>query len=116
MTAPPNGRKFNDDLLMQESDRKLAVRKYPTIYHVLDHPELRKLFLQYDEPANLAKRKGRRTGLWAIGLGFGALALAALEIWLGFPAPDRTAPADQEQFGISLVLAMAQAYPGLPAF
>jgi len=64
--------KFNDDLLLHDSDRKLAAGKYPSIYHVLDHPELRQLFSEYDEPANRAKRNDLRAGIWAIGLGFGA--------------------------------------------
>ena len=48
--------KFNDDLLLQDADRKLAQRKYPSIFHALDHPELRDLFCEYDAPANRAKR------------------------------------------------------------
>lgn len=81
MVAPSvDDHKFNDDLLLQESDRRLAARKYPSIVHVLDHQELRRLFLEYDAPADRAKRKGLRAGLWAIGLGFGALAAAAAEI------------------------------------
>jgi len=57
----------------------LATRKYPTILHVLDHPELRALFAGFDETAKQAKRKGRTFGLLAIALGFTALALAAFE-------------------------------------
>jgi len=70
---------FNDDLLLAEPDRKLAARLYPTILHVLDHPELRQLFSEYDEPANRSKRKGRTAGFWVIAFGFSALAIAALE-------------------------------------
>jgi hypothetical protein len=79
MVPPLALHKFNNDLLLEEHDRKLAARKYPTILHVLDHPELRQLFLQYDEPANRAKRNGRIAGLAAIAFGFMALAIAALE-------------------------------------
>jgi hypothetical protein len=79
MTSPVDAHKFNDDLLLEEQDRKLAARKYPTILHVLDHPELRQRFLEYDEPASRAKRKGRTAGLLAIAFGFSALAMAALE-------------------------------------
>jgi len=77
--------KFNDDLLLQESDRKLTAKKYPSIFHVLDHPELRRLFSEYDARATRAKRTGLRAGLWAIGFGFGALAVAALELVLAHP-------------------------------
>jgi hypothetical protein len=45
----------------------------------LDHPQLRELFLQFDEPANREKRRGRLAGFAAIALGFMALSLAALE-------------------------------------
>jgi hypothetical protein len=85
-TSLDESHKFNDDLLLENEDRNLANRKYPTIAHVLDHPELRQLFRQFDEPANRAKRRGRIAGFIAIGLGFVALALAALE----YPAVHQT--------------------------
>jgi len=47
--------------------------------HVLDHPELRECFSLYDDPANRAKRWGRRLGVAAILLVFGALLLASVE-------------------------------------
>ena len=72
-------RKFNDDILSAAEDRELAARKYPTILHVLDHPELRELFDRYDEPAKRAKRNGLTFGLLAIGLAFTALVIAAFE-------------------------------------
>jgi hypothetical protein len=90
MPTPIDDHKFNDDLLLHDSDRRLAASKYPSVFHVLDHPELRQLFSEYDEPASRAKRNGLRAGIWAIGLGFGALAMAALEI-LKHPAADRLA-------------------------
>ena len=74
--------KFNDDLLLWDADRELVAARYPSIVHVLDHRELRQLFVEYDEPANRAKRKGMTAGFWAIGLGFSALAIAAAEIIL----------------------------------
>lgn len=89
MVPPLAVHKFNDDLLLEEHDRKLIARKYPTVLHVLDHPELRQLFLQYDEPANRAKRNGRIAGLAAIAFGFMALAIAALEYPMTHPAGGR---------------------------
>lgn len=86
MVTPSDDHKFNDDLLLLEEDRKLASIKYPTIFHVLDHPQLRQLFSKYDAPANRAKRVGLIAGLLAIGLGFGALAIAALELIFAHPA------------------------------
>jgi hypothetical protein len=89
MMAPSvDDHEFNDDLLLHESDRRLAARKYPSIFHVLDDRELRKLFIEYDVPANRAKRKGLRAGFWAIGFGFGALAAAAAEILFIHSASD----------------------------
>jgi hypothetical protein len=80
MVAPSDDHKFNDDLLLHEEDRKLALLKYPSIFHVLDHAELRQLFSKYDVPANRAKHTGLMAGISAIGLGFGALGIAALEL------------------------------------
>jgi hypothetical protein len=71
--------KFNDDLLLAAGDLILAAEKYPSIWHVLDHPALRELFLNYDGPARRAKSRGLTFGLIAIALGFVALAVAALE-------------------------------------
>jgi hypothetical protein len=113
MTVAPDDRKFNDDLLLHEADRELAARKYSTIYHVLDNAELRELFSEYDEPANLAKRRGLRAGMWAIALGFSALALAALEIWLGFPTSGQTAGVEEGQHWATLVLAVVSATSGI---
>jgi hypothetical protein len=88
MLAPSNDHKFNDDLLLHEEDRKLASIRFPTIFHVLDHPQLRQLFSKYDTSANRAKRIGLIAGFWAIAFGFGALAVAALE--LSFTHPDHS--------------------------
>lgn len=67
MAMPSVDHKFNDDLLLLEEDRKLASIKYPTIFHVLDHPQLRQLFSKYDVPANRAKRIGLIAGFGASG-------------------------------------------------
>jgi hypothetical protein len=77
-----DGHKFNDDLLLAREDRELAARKYPAIEHVLDHPELRDLFVAKDQPANRAKRRARKAGLWAIGLVWFALVIASSEHFL----------------------------------
>ena len=79
--------KFNDDLLLAQEDRDLAARKYPTIMHVLDHPELRHRFSADDKPANKAKRRARTAGLWAIGLVWVALAIASSEHLLPHQSP-----------------------------
>ena len=71
--------KFNDDILSAPEDRELAAGKYPTVLHVLDHPELRDFFGQYDAPAKRAKRNGRIFGFLAIGVAFAALVMASFE-------------------------------------
>jgi hypothetical protein len=79
MASSDQDHKFNDDLLLTAKDRQSAARKYPTIFHVLDHPELRQLFSHYDKLANTAKRRGRRWGFVAIGLVLFALLIASTE-------------------------------------
>ena len=65
--------KFNDDLLLTESDRKLAFDLFPELGHVLDFPELRELFVQYEAQANSAKTSRRRAG--SVAILFAAVAL-----------------------------------------
>ena len=89
MPAPEQKHKFNDDLLLKQEDQEQAARSYPSIWHVLDYPDLRRLFSDYDGVANRAKRTGRRTGLIAISLVFLALALAASEHLLGEEKQDQ---------------------------
>jgi membrane protease YdiL (CAAX protease family) len=72
MSGPPS-QKFNDDLLLTEDDRKLAAERFPELFHILDFPELREMFLRYDIPANSAKKHRRRAGFVAILLGVLAL-------------------------------------------
>jgi len=76
------GPKFNDDLLGDQQDRDTVATLYPTICHVLDHSELRKLFQQYDGPANAAKKVSTSWGSVTIGLGSLALVGASLEVLL----------------------------------
>lgn len=70
---------FNDDLLLTEKDRRLARISFPEVYFALDFPELRDLFAKYDERSNHAKRKRRRVGVIAIGMGAIALIGASAE-------------------------------------
>jgi hypothetical protein len=101
MTASFDERKFNDDLLIHEADRELAERRYPSIFHILDHAELRELFVKFDRPATRAKRMGLTAGLWAIGLGFFALAIAASEL-LATRSVDGAAAHAEHWIGIAL--------------
>ncbi len=88
MVGSFDNHKFNDDLLLQDADRAVAAKKYPSIFHVLDHPELRNIFDEYDAPARRAKLIGLKAGLLAIGFGFGALAVAASEFLFTSPTTD----------------------------
>jgi hypothetical protein len=104
--------KFNDDLLLRESDLRLAVKKYPSVVHVLDHPDLRRLFIKYNAPARRAKSRGLAFGLMAIASGFAALAVAAAEILIMLGC-ERCGLAAQEEFsgmlltGVSFACAAA---------
>jgi hypothetical protein len=71
--------KFNDDLLMGKGDYEVASHRYPTLLHVLDHPELRSYFETFDAPANRAKRSSRTAGFFAIVLACIALMFAGAE-------------------------------------
>ncbi len=76
----PLQQKFNDDLLIHKEDQHVALELYPTVLHVLDHPELRRCFIDYDEKANHAKRRSRKAGSIAIILATLALFCASGEI------------------------------------
>lgn len=96
MAKDPTSHQFNSDLLTNNGEVEFATQSYPTISHVLDHPELRDLFTAYDASANTAKKRSRRAGLLAIVLGTFALLSASAEAfshntheaskWLGMVA------------------------------
>lgn len=73
MTRPALVHQFNGDLLVTGHDQKLAKDLYRDIYHVLDHPELRQKFQDYDDIANSSK-------LWVQRLGLLAILLASLAL------------------------------------
>src|ERR1700728_658094 len=78
---PANGGNiFNNDLLANEGDLKIAQDNYTPVLHAFYHKELIDYFARYNEPANDAKMKSTRYGMSAIALGALALALAAAEI------------------------------------
>jgi hypothetical protein len=71
--------KFNDDLLIDRSDRDRVSRLCPSFFHAFDFPELREEFLRYEAQANRMKRRRRRAGAWTICLAALALVVAASE-------------------------------------
>ena len=78
---------FNNDLLVNAGDLAYIKNEFPEIIHVLDHPELREVFLRYDGKANAARVTVRRMGLAAILTALFTLLGAATEpIWGHFTA------------------------------
>ncbi len=69
--------RFNDELLLTDSDRALASRLFPAVMFALDHPGLRKDFQRIDAGAIRSKRRSRMIGL--LTLCFAVMSL------LGFP-------------------------------
>jgi hypothetical protein len=86
----PGGHRYNDDLLLADEALQRAEQEYPSVFHLLDHLELREAFRRRNDEANIAKKHAHVAGFWAVILGFLALALAAGEpLWgaLASPAP-----------------------------
>lgn len=71
---------FNDDLLANENDLEKIRALYPTMEHVLHHPDLIDYFKHYNELADAAKATSRKYGTSAIILSAVAIALAGIEI------------------------------------
>ena len=84
---PTITQKFNDDLLLTEPDRRLACDLFPELAHVLDFPDLRELFVQYETLANHAKTSRKRAGFVAIFLAVLALLGASVALSETVPAP-----------------------------
>ncbi len=73
MAEPIQPHVFNTDLLDHPEDRAQAKFAYPGIFHVLDDEEFRRVFHEFDNPANAAKKRSRRAGLLAVMLAVFAL-------------------------------------------
>jgi hypothetical protein len=71
--------RFNDELLLSESDRDLAKMKYPRIFFALDHPNLRAEFERVDKNANAAKTRSRSIGCLTLSFAVGSLLTFPLE-------------------------------------
>jgi hypothetical protein len=70
---PMPAQTFNDDLLMADSDREMAFKRFSKLREVIDFPEMRELFMKYERPAQHAKTIRHWAGIIAIVLGAGAL-------------------------------------------
>jgi hypothetical protein len=75
----PRHRVFNDDLLTNPGDLQYVHNQFPHLVVVLDHPELRQKFIDYDEVANKAHGWVHRLGFVAVSLITCALLSAATE-------------------------------------
>lgn len=90
-TADPLADWPNDDLLFEQRHRDFIARRHPNASPILDWPELRALFGAHDPHAGQFRRRSRRLGLAAIGLGCASLVLSAWlsAISLAGPSPAR---------------------------
>ena len=67
----------NSDLLVDAQDQAFFARHHPDFAPMFDWPELRSLFVTYDAPAARARKRSRRSGIFAIMAGVLSLILAA---------------------------------------
>lgn len=112
VTEAVDGHRFNDDLLANPTDIAEARKRFPALMHVLDDPEVRWLFLEYDEPANAAKKASRKWGPVAILLASLALfGAAAAPLFHGLS--DETAKAIEWLTAVSGVASIAIGVWGL---
>jgi hypothetical protein len=95
---------FNSDLLSHARDRQRAAKLFPGLLHVLDHPELRALFAEYDDPANKSKKRSLQLGVLAILLGGAALLGASAEIIIEDDHLKTAVAAVSAAFGLSGVV------------
>lgn len=73
----------NSDLLIDPEDRAFFARHYPAYAPIFDWPELRALFVSYDDAASQARRRSRRWGVLAVLAGFLSLSVVAAVPWAG---------------------------------
>ena len=70
--------RFNDDLLLNDGDLEHARQQFPTIFHALDHPELRETFRRHDAEANHAREWVRILGVATVVGATSALLIALI--------------------------------------
>ncbi|HJQ33429.1 MAG TPA: hypothetical protein VJ866_14680 [Pyrinomonadaceae bacterium] len=82
------GHRYNDDLLLSKEARERAQQQHATVFHVLDHEQLREAFRRENDAANRAKRQSHVAGFWAVLAALIALAGASGEpLWGHLVAP-----------------------------
>ncbi len=65
--------RFNDELLLNQTDRDLAARTWPSIFFALDHAALRDAFERSNQLAMHTKSRSRMIGLTALLLAISSL-------------------------------------------
>lgn len=77
---------FNDDILIDDTDREAAQQEFPAIFFALDHQALRDALIPFDQRANKSKKNSKRWGVWAIFLLLLSLLVASSEpLFLNIP-------------------------------
>lgn len=64
-----SGYRFNDDILTTPSDQLFVRSTYPKFAFAFDFQPIRDLFVPLNDASNLAKRRGRAAGIFAIAIG-----------------------------------------------
>lgn len=104
--ASIDGHIYNDDLLLKDEYRTLAVKDFSKVAHVLDQPALRAAFQEQDDLALRAKRRSQAAGFWALVCGLLSLMIASGELAVG----DALAPAWKHALAVAgVVLAVVAA-------
>ncbi len=78
MLEDPFARWNNDDLLLSDEAREAFAARYPELADFFHWPALISLFETHNAQASETRRPRRRFGLWAVGVGFVGLCLAAI--------------------------------------
>jgi hypothetical protein len=90
----------NSDLLIENEDRAFFTRHYPAYAPIFDWPELRSLFVNYEGAAARARSHSRRSGVFAVALGFLSLCVAATVPMMDYLVKRRAIP----EFPVEAVL------------
>ena len=89
----------NSDLLIDEEDQAYFTRHYPAFAPIFDWPQLRALFVVYDNTAARARKHSRRAGIFAVVAGFLSLTVAA-----GVPLAGALTKTDPHQSNVQALL------------
>lgn len=80
-------RRFNHDLLLEETDRKAAYARWPKFAPFLIDEELAKAFLPHEIMAKAVKNRVHKVGSLAVVLMVAAVLGSATHLWVGGSTP-----------------------------